>query len=521
MDIALLVARLVLAAVFTVAGLAKLADLDGSRRAMRDFGVPAQLTTPLGTLLPLAELAVAIALVPRTTAWWGALGALVLLLAFVAGIGTSLARGRAPDCHCFGQLHSAPAGWSTLVRNGALAAVAALLLWQGRADPGPSVVGWVDDTSTAERIALGAALLALALVAVEGWALIHLVSQNGRLLLRLDALEEARGLHPQGAVGTAGPSSAGLPVGSSAPAFSLSGLHGETITLDALRVVGKPVMLIFTDPKCGPCNALLPEIERWQRQHADVMTLALVSRGTPEANRSKNTEHGLTHVLLQEDREVAKAYEAQGTPAAVLVRADGMIGSSLALGAEGIRSLVRSTTGAAAPTHTIPLRQVPSNDRVMNGNGGQTQPPVHAPAPAAQVGDPVPALRLSTLDGTEVELSAYTGEPTVVLFWNPGCGFCRRMLDDLKAWETRLSAEAPRLVVVSTGSVEANREMDLSSPVLLDQGFAAGRAFGARGTPSAVLIDASGTIASPVAVGAPAVLDLAGAVRGEAESGQS
>lgn len=520
MDIALLVARLVLAAVFTVAGLAKLADLAGSRKAMRDFGVPARLATPLGLLLPLAELAVAIALVPRTTAWWGALGALVLLLAFVAGIGTSLVRGRAPDCHCFGQLHSAPAGWSTLVRNGVLAAVAALLLWQGRTDPGPSVAGWVGEFSTAERVALSAALLALALVAVEGWALIHLVSQNGRLLLRLDALEQAQGLDPQRAAAvTADSASAGLPVGSSAPAFSLAGLYGETITLDALRAAGKPVLLVFTDPKCGPCNALLPDIERWQRQHADVMTLALVSRGTPEANRPKSTEHGVTHVLLQEDREVAKAYEAQGTPAAVLVRADGMIGSSLALGAESIRSLVRSTTGAAAPAPTIPLRQVRSNDRVMNGNGGQTQPPAPAAAPAAQVGDPVPALRLSTLDGTAVELSAYTGEPTVVLFWNPGCGFCRRMLDDLKAWETRLSKEGPRLVVVSTGSVETNREMELSSPVLLDQGFAAGRAFGARGTPSAVLIDASGRIASPVAVGAPAVLNLAGAVRGEAESG--
>jgi peroxiredoxin/uncharacterized membrane protein YphA (DoxX/SURF4 family) len=521
MDIALLVARLALATVFTVAGLAKLADLAGSRRAMRDFGVPARLATPLGALLPLAELAVAIALVPRTTAWWGALGALMLLLAFVAGIGTSLARGRTPDCHCFGQLHSAPAGWSTLARNGMLAAVAALLLWQGRTDPGPSVVGWAGDLSTAERVALGVALLALVLVAVEGWALIHLISQNGRLLLRLDALEAARGLESRGtATGPAGPA-AGLPVGSPAPAFSLSGLYGETTTLDALRAAGKPVLLVFTDPKCGPCNTLLPEIERWQREHADVMTLALVSRGTLEANRSKMTEHGLTHVLLQEDREVAKSYLAQGTPSAVLVRADGMIDSPLALGADGIRSLVRNTIGAAAPRPTIPLRQVPSNRGAVNGNGGgRTHPPVHAAASTAKVGDPAPSPGLSTLDGTEVELSAYTDEPTVVLFWNPGCGFCRRMLDDLRAWETRGSKDVPRLVVVSTGSVEANREMGLSSPVLLDQGFAAGRAFGATGTPSAVLIDAGGTIASPVAVGAPDVLELAGAVRDGADSGQ-
>ena len=53
--------------------------------------------------------------------------------------------------------------------------------------------------------------------------------------------------------------------------------------------------------------------------------------------------------------------------------------------------------------------------------------------------------------------------------------------------------------------------MGLTSPMLLDQQFAVGRAFGASGTPSAVLVDAEGKVASEVAVGAPAVLELAGA----------
>ena len=57
--------------------------------------------------------------------------------------------------------------------------------------------------------------------------------------------------------------------------------------------------------------------------------------------------------------------------------------------------------------------------------------------------------------------------------------------------------------------------MKLSTRVVLDHHFAAGRAFGASGTPSAVLVDAEGRIASEVAVGAPAVLDLAGASRAE------
>jgi hypothetical protein len=48
---------------------------------------------------------------------------------------------------------------------------------------------------------------------------------------------------------------------------------------------------------------------------------------------------------------------------------------------------------------------------------------------------------------------------------------------------------------------------------VLDQSFSIGSAFGASGTPSAVLVDEAGKIASEVAVGAPAVLELAGAGR--------
>src|SRR5918999_3175906 len=137
MDAALLIARLVLAAVFTLAGVAKLADLKGSRKAIIEFGLPAVVASPLALLLPLAELGVGAALIAASSAWWGALGALGLLVLFVVGISINLARGKKPNCHCFGQLHSAPAGWKTLARNGALAALAGFVVWAGYGGGGP------------------------------------------------------------------------------------------------------------------------------------------------------------------------------------------------------------------------------------------------------------------------------------------------------------------------------------------------------------------------------------------------
>ena len=70
---------------------------------------------------------------------------------------------------------------------------------------------------------------------------------------------------------------------------------------------------------------------------------------------------------------------------------------------------------------------------------------------------------------------------------------------------------APKVLVVSTGSVETNRALGLRSTVVLDQNMSVGSTFGANGTPMAVLIDARGKMASELAAGALAVLALAGA----------
>jgi peroxiredoxin len=512
LNTALLFARLLLAGIFAVAGVAKLADRQGSRQAIVDFGIPSTLAAPLGLLLPLAELAVAATLLPASTAWWGALGALVLLSVFVVGISINLARGRKPECHCFGQLHSAPAGWKTLARNGALAVVAGFVLWAGYNEAGPSALAWLGALSAAQLLGLLGGVVVLALLAGQWAFLVHLLQQNGRLLVRLEAVEatltEGRSVAPS-QNGTPTHQAEGLPVGSAAPEFTLSGLHGETLTLEALRAPGKPVMMLFTDPGCGPCNAMLPDVGRWQEEHAQRLTLALISRSEVEENKTKAQEHGLQNVLLQKDWEVSEAYEVRGTPSAVLIDTDGKIASPMAGGVEGIKGLLSYAVGERTQLPMQP--QQPQAQGQPCPNCGK----VHAAAPtvpaAQKIGEEAPEVKLPDLEGNTVKLADYRGEETLVLFWNPGCGFCQQMLPDLKEWESTSPEDAPKLLVVSAGTEEANKEMDLTSPVLLDQQFATGRAFGASGTPSAVLVDAEGKVASEVAVGAPGVLELAGA----------
>jgi peroxiredoxin/uncharacterized membrane protein YphA (DoxX/SURF4 family) len=515
MDAALLIARLLLAAVFILAGVAKLADREGSRKAIVDFGAPSAIAAPLGLLLPLAELVVAATLLPASTAWWGALGALTLLSVFVVGISINLARGRTPDCHCFGQLHSAPAGWKTLARNGVLAAVAGFVLWQGYDGAGPSAVAWLGALSTAQVLGLFGGVLVLALLAGQWVFLVHLLRQNGRLLVRLEALETSLASGDSSVAlsqnGTPVDQAEGLPVGSEAPEFSLSGLYGESLTLEALRSSGKPLMMLFTDPNCGPCNALLAEVGSWQQEHDKKLTLALVSRGEVEENKTKASEHGLRNVLVQKDWEVCESYEVGGTPSAVLISPDGKVASPVAGGDEGIRDLLSYAVGERTQLPMQPQQHQTEGQPCPNCGK------VHAAAPtvpaALPLGEDAPEVKLPDLEAKTVELADFRGEETLVLFWNPGCGFCQQMLSGLREWEQNPPEDAPKLLVVSAGTEEANREQGLSSTVVLDQNFATGRAFGASGTPSAVLVDAQGKVASDIAVGSPAVLQMAGASR--------
>ena len=66
------------------------------------------------------------------------------------------------------------------------------------------------------------------------------------------------------------------------------------------------VVLIFTEPRCGACDSLLPEIALWQEEHSERVTIVPISRGGAEENRTKISEHKISGLLLQSDREAAE-----------------------------------------------------------------------------------------------------------------------------------------------------------------------------------------------------------------------
>jgi Methylamine utilisation protein MauE/AhpC/TSA family len=333
----LLVARLGIAAVFAIAAVGKLRDRAGASRALGNFGVPARLAGPGATALPIAELAVAGLLVATPTARAGGIGAVALLSLFVIAIGRSVSRGERPDCNCFGTVHSAPAGWTTLARNLVFGAIAVAIVVAGS---GRSLTSALDG---AEAWAVGVGLLVV-LQMLLSWQLFR---QNGRLIVRVRALEERVDLdHP------AASATHGLDVGEVAPAFDLHELDGGSLTLDELLGRGRTAALVFSDPGCGACIELLPALARAERERSD-LTIALLTTGDAMQNRVRLNGSRLATVLLQDEHEVTTAYAVKATPAAVLVDSGGRIASPLAVGAPRVQELLRPPSLAPAELEIV------------------------------------------------------------------------------------------------------------------------------------------------------------------------
>ena len=476
------VVRALLAAVFAAAGASKARNRKATADAARGFGVPGRVAGLSAVALPLVEFGVAAGLALPASARWAAAVAIGLLLLFSMLVGVALVRGRHVACHCFGSLNTKPAGVRTIARNAALLAAAAFVWFQpatGAADVlAGAEPGWV--------VGVIVATLLIAAVAFQAWWLQQLLAQQGRLMARVGVLEAAVAGDPvaRDAAGTAAPR--GLPVGAAAPAFALEAVDGSRRSLAELIARGRPVALVFSAPRCAACTVMLPDLARWQREHEARLTIAVVGAGSASGQRAKAARHGLRDVLADPDRDVAQAYRSHGTPAAVLVGTDGLIASELVLGPQAVRDLLIGLSPVVAaprrPTHRI----------------------------ARGVGTPAPKIDLPDLEGRPTTIgaaTAATGEETLLLFWNPDCGFCRKMVPDLKALEA--SQGGPRLVVISRGSVEANRETGLEGTTVLDDAGTAMQRYGIRGTPSAVLVDDRGRIVSAPAAGASAVLALA------------
>ena len=323
MDGLLLSIRCLLAAVFAVAAIGKLLDLEGSKQALQEFGVPNRAAQLGGIALPVTELLVAIALLVLPLARWGAAVALLLLLIFAGGVAQAMSRGQAPDCHCFGQLHSEPAGRSTLIRNAVLAVAAAFVLVKGA---GPSLnqgLGSLHGAAIA-LVAVSVLAVVLAVAAAQLWA------------------DRQRLTRQQGAGNAAPASVPGLRRGDRAPNFDLTPVRGTARSLTEMTERLRPTMLVFVSTGCPACIDMLSSLGRWQESLQDSVTLAAIFAGDHEQVERLSDENELSLVLTEERFETFQQYRLRVTPSAVPISYNGIIVGAPAEGVTAIEALIRT-----------------------------------------------------------------------------------------------------------------------------------------------------------------------------------
>ncbi|MCC7105109.1 MAG: TlpA family protein disulfide reductase [Chloroflexi bacterium] len=153
------------------------------------------------------------------------------------------------------------------------------------------------------------------------------------------------------------------------------------------------------------------------------------------------------------------------------------------------------------------LRDVEQSVRQLGAGAGHD----HALEPADQglsIGSPAPEFELPDLDGRPRHLRDFLGRPLLVVFFNTGCGFCRQMAPRLG----QLPADGPGVLLVSRGDPEEHREWARENnwrcDVVLEPDWTVATAYQTNGTPTGYLLDAQGRVASSLAIGADALLDL-------------
>ena len=350
-----------------------------------------------------------------------------------------------------------------------------------------------------EIILLATVALLLCLVLT---ALYQVVKQQGRLLLRLDEIENRlqSASHP-----VAGPTFLGdddpaepqeLPVGTTFPSFRLPDLKGQSVGLDDFT--GRRVLLVNWSPQCGFCDLIAPDLARLQDELKKNNTeLVLSSYGDADSNRRLVEEHGLEcPVLLQEDNQTLQAFDGMGTPVAYLLDEHRAVAKPLAVGADEVPTLARE---ASSRRKRLPRERSLKESRLERDG--------------LKAGTPAPKFSLPDIEAKVVSLDDYVGQRVLLVFTDPDCVPCDALLPDLVRLQEEHRGDGLSVIMVGRGDAEENRRKaklhGVQFPIALQQGWRLSKEYGIFATPVAFLIGPDGVIARDVAEGAEAILALA------------
>lgn len=364
------------------------------------------------------------------------------------------------------------------------------------------------------------------LLFIGAWVAYSMVRQNGRILLRLDAIEQRIGR--PGAKSAQPPPAAhpepGLEVGTAAPSFQLPDLAGTIRSLSSFR--GRDVLLMFFNPACGFCAKMAPELAALPADGLPGGPLpVVVASGERDKMAAFVREHGIAcTVLLQEKMEVAAKYHAKGTPMGCLIDDAGLIASDLAVGADPLLELAAGAAGDARPKQNrLPDPRKEAQGKYGKKAGNRPLEESRLNRTGLKSGTPAPEFELPRLDEGTMSLADLRGQRVLLVFSDPQCGPCDQLaprLEQIHRERTDL-----QVLMVTRRDIDENRvkvaKLGLTFPVLLQKNWEISLKYGMFATPVGYAIDEHGVIISDVAVGVDPILALADTGPGPIDVSQS
>ena len=145
------------------------------------------------------------------------------------------------------------------------------------------------------------------------------------------------------------------------------------------------------------------------------------------------------------------------------------------------------------------LKRLEALERAGAKSSASDEPPESLPA-----GSVLHDFELPLLAGGSMTLSQWRGQRLLVIFFDPTCVFCQKLLSGL--------SHAPTIptLIISTGDREKNRSLfaahAVTSPVLLQENMEVAELYRVTNTPSGYFVDEHGASDGELLVGARALL---------------
>ena len=283
-------------------------------------------------------------------------------------------------------------------------------------------------------------------------------------------------------------------IGTPAPRLELPTIDGEWVDLGALYG-RKAVYLKFWATWCVPCRRQMPHFENaYQSAGADLAVIAInVGMNDPlEDVRRFRDEYGIHMPIVIDDGRLAKALNLQITPQHVVIGRDGRIRYVGHLADEALDAALAEARSIAEPA-------------IRAGDGA-----VQAIA-RYRVGDRLPNLVATTIDGEVFAARSRERRPTVLVFFSPWCETylagsrpdvglrCRQVREQVDALarergDVRWLGVASGLWAVERELADYRATYGTPMALMLDESGEWFRAFDVTDVPTVLVADADGRL---------------------------